>query len=146
MAKVFEGEVSQALHRLKPGYVHKCPDHPHAIPDKVDFLGVYKAVGFGIEAKEVKQHDEVGVFPLITPNQRSCLQSIYEADGFAAVVINFDRVRGVNGRVGFCFGWKYIDVDWDDPNSRFSIYDEAAALIPRVSGGWAIDEWIRRAM
>jgi hypothetical protein len=143
VTKVFESEVSASLRRLSPVYIHKCPDHPHAVPDKVDFLGVYRAVGFGVEAKEVQQRRAVAA-KLLTPNQRSCLRTIDEAGGFAAVVINFDRRRGVDGHVGFCFGWRYADLPEQD--GVFDIEDIHAALIPRVTGGWAIDEWIRKVM
>lgn len=143
MTKVFEGEVSVALHRLDPVYCHKCPDHPHAIPDKVDFLFCFRGGFAGIEAKEVQQRDECSVDEL-TANQRACLTRIDAANGFAALVVNFDRKRGVGGHVGFCFAWKFPDIP--PAGGRLSIYDDNAILIPRVAGGWAIDDWIRRTM
>ena len=143
MTKVFEGEVSEALRRLTPIYSHKCPDHPHAIPDKVDFLFCFRG-GFGaLEAKEVTNRDECDV-SILTANQRACLTRVDEANGFAALVVNFDRKRGVGGHVGFTFAWKYPDIP--EIGGRLSIYDPNAILIPRVAGGWAIDEWIRRTM
>lgn len=141
MTKVFEAEVGDALRQLGRIYVHKCPDHPHGIPDKVDFLGVYRGRGFGVEAKEVSNREDVAT-TILTPNQRACLTTIHGADGFAGVLINFDRIRGVRGRVGFCMGWRYEEITW---GGRFSIHDRAATLIPRITGGWDIREWMRQA-
>lgn len=136
MAKVFEGEVSKSLNGL--GYRHKCPDHPHATPDKVDFLMCYKSRFVGIEAKETTNisHAEHNI---VTPNQYAALRSIHESGGLALVLINFDRKRGVGGRVGFCVAFDHtsFDAPW-----RYEL--EQGTLIARVAGGWDIRAFLER--
>ena len=140
MAKVFEGEISKALHGMDI-YCHKCPDHPHAIPDKVDFLAALPPRGrfIALEAKETKNETHVPA-SILTPNQRACLERVDRCGGLSLVVINFDRRRGIGGRVGFAiaYRWQYLPA----PGEDFLIAE--GDLIARVRGGWDLSSYLQQ--